>query len=632
MATLGRWTGGAKAQGNPPETWTAPTSMFDTEARNDGSAYTWTASTSTLTLPSSGLADGYLIIAYYQYHDTSNGRLNPQGQIVQASGTGNFVGGPSAGYNRDNSEDRSYVRAWAFVDNPSASATFQFQWKADVDDSTGGTEESCIEVIPFYYADIGMYTSTDHTTMGGTTPNVVPGWATTLEGTNITRSSNVITVAGDNKRYLVLGSQFFEGRGGRTQRWHGLDIDGAEEHAAKAYSYYRNTSNDESGEIFTWLLETATADITIEQTCYRGAGVAAGQGGADVDGSDPSVGDHTLVVIELNDTAEVFRSENITESGDLNLTGPIDLDLCEASGIAFNDSASFTRATDTGMNATVAMDGLFGANISAAQEVVSTTSRWTAYCRFTVYGVEDNNTRAGDYCRNNQGTQDTFGWSANLLSYVALAQDEDIGVSLQELAGGEDGGELHVQVGWGGFWGINLDTLEDSGGAIEGDLAATDVSDSASFAGDVTVQGDIAATDTSDTAVWGGDVVVQGDLADTEANPDAAALSGDVVVQGDLADTEASVDTATFAAQLVVQGDLAATEATADTAVFGGDIDVQGDVLATESTQDSSALVGSVDVQGDWAATEVTSDTAAILGEGIVGGEIHVEILKRGVG
>ncbi len=216
MASLGRWTGGVIGSKGVPESWAAAVSIFPTEARNDGSVYGWTAATSLLELPATGLADGYLLVAAFEFEDSSNGRFNPQGKIIQSSGTGNFVGGPTGGYNRDNSEDRSYVRCWAFVDSPSASAEFQFQWKSDSDDAntSDGTARSSFEVIPFYYADIGMYTSADHTTLGGTTPSVVPGWATTLEGTNITRSSNIITVTGDGKRYLVLGSQFFENGSG----------------------------------------------------------------------------------------------------------------------------------------------------------------------------------------------------------------------------------------------------------------------------------------------------------------------------------------------------------------------------------------------------------------------------------
>ena len=465
MAVIGKWTGGAKAQGNLPESWTAPTNLFDVQQRNDSSAYSFNATTSTLTLPSSGLANGYLVIGAYIYVDTSNGRFQPQARFARTAGTGNFVSALSSGYNRDSSEDTSYVRTWAFIDNPKGSSEIQFQWKADSDDSTGGTSMSVLEVIPFYYSDIGLFSSTSAAVYGGITPNQVTGFSGT-NGTNISLSGNTVTVTGDNKRYLCLGGTFLEGTGsGRTQRWGGFRIDGSKADYAKGYTYYRNGSNDEGGEMFTTLIETATADRTLDVFIYRGDGVGSGQGGADADGgSTPSVGNHSMVVIELEDNAEVFNTIDDTGGIDLNVTGPVDQVLCRTTGVQFNDSGSFTRASDTAMNAEQGMDALFGANISAAQTVVGTTSRWTAGAKFTVNGSENNDTEAGDYLRNNQGSIDTFGWSANLMSYLPLSSGDDIGVSVQELAGGGDGGSAQVQPNWGGFWGINLDTLEASGG------------------------------------------------------------------------------------------------------------------------------------------------------------------------
>ena len=465
MAILGRWTG-ATVSILPSTAWAAPASLFPTQARNDTSAYSFASTTSTLTLPSSGLADGYLFIGRYEFEDASSGRCNPQGKVVQASGTGTFIGSPTGGYNRDASEDRSYISCWAFVDGPSASSTYQFQWKRDVDVPTGGTVRSSFDVIPLYYSNIGMYASASALLYGGTTPNQVTGFTSSLESDTaaIEIVSNVVTLKGDNKRYISFGSQFFEGRGGRTQRWHGFRVDGTKEDAAKGYSYDRNTSNDETGEMFTHLIERATTNITIDQFCYRGDGVTAGLGGGDTDGSTPNVGDHGLVVIELNDSAEVFHSVDGTGGIDLNVLGPVDQPLTRLADITVNDAASFTRSTDTGMNAEQAMDALLGANISAAQEVVGTTSRWTSQAQITVNGVEDANIFGGDYCRNNQGTTDTFGWSGNVLGYVALALNDDIGVSVQELSGGEDGGQLEVQPGWSGFWGLNLDTLEAAAG------------------------------------------------------------------------------------------------------------------------------------------------------------------------
>jgi len=215
MATLGHWTrSSALTVGNAPESWTTVTAdWFNTQDRNDGSAYS--KSNGTFTLPSSDLADGYLLVASVEFEDDSNGRYNPQLQIVQASGSGSTTGGPTGGYNRDNSEDRSYVRCWAFVDSPSASSTYDVQWKADSDDAGAGTtlERGEVWIIPLFYQDAAWYTSTSSSLYGGTTPNVVTGFTGT-DGTNISISSNVVTCSADNAKYLVLGSQFFEGRGG----------------------------------------------------------------------------------------------------------------------------------------------------------------------------------------------------------------------------------------------------------------------------------------------------------------------------------------------------------------------------------------------------------------------------------
>jgi len=461
MANLGRWTGGVVSI-LPNTTWAAPNGMFPTEDRNDSSIYSFTSSTSTLTLPSSSLADGYLLVGSYELHDTSNGRCNPQARFIQSGGTGNFASNSSSGYNRDNSEDRSYVKCWAIVDSPSASSTYQFQWRRDSDVPTGGTERANLEVVPLYYSDIGIYTSTSTSCAGGITPTLVTGFSGT-DGTNITISSNQVTVTGDNKRYLCLGGYYWQGIGNaRTQRWGGFEIDGSFDDAAKGYAYARNGANADIGEIYTRLIETDTASRTIETNIYRGDGVANLQGGANSTGNTTgSNANHVMVVIELNDSAEVFSSVTSANTSALNAS-PTDLNITTTSGLEFNDSASFTRASDTGMNAEVTGDYLFGSNISAASNNVSTGARWTAFAEFTVNGIPDSNSFAGDYLRNNQGSQDTFGWSANLLGFESLTSGDDIGVRVTELAGTENGGNAVSPSGWSSLWGINLDTLQPS--------------------------------------------------------------------------------------------------------------------------------------------------------------------------
>lgn len=67
-----------------------------------------------------------------------------------------------------------------------------------------------------------------------------------------------------------------------------------------------------------------------------------------------------------------------------------------------------------------------------------------------------------------------------------------------------------------------------SGGAVEGDLAATEAADVAAITGDVIITGTIAATEAADVAAFsGGSTPVTGTLAGTEAS-DTAASTGNV--------------------------------------------------------------------------------------------------------
>lgn len=462
---------GATSSLVPTTSWGGAFQLFGTVAdRNDDSAYGWTAGTGTVTLPASGLADGYLFLWGFEFEDSSNGRLTIAGRMQQTGGTGSFVTAQTGGYCRDTSEDRAYVSGWSFVDNPSASSTFQFQWKRDSDapNTTDGTVRSYLQVIPFYYSDIGLYTSTSTTATGGTTPTQISGFTGT-DGTNITISSSQVSVTGDNKRYLVLGSAYHDGMGSiRTQRWYGLEIDGSYDLAAQGCMYYRDSSNDLGGESFIRLIETATATRTIEVNQYRGIGVAAGEGGADVDGNTTSTeGAHALVVIELNDSAEVFSSIDSTGGQELTGTGPVDIDIASTADIEFNDSASFTRSTDTGVNVESTMDLLVFANVSHAREASGITSgaRWTVHGEFTVNGTEVTDAGFhGNFNRGNQSSQDCFGSSCNMALLYAATSGDDIGVSQQQLTGTEGGGgDIETQPGWVGFGLINLDTLAPSG-------------------------------------------------------------------------------------------------------------------------------------------------------------------------
>lgn len=459
---LGRWIG-SNTSLTIPTSWGAPNGLFPTEDRNDNNAYSFNSSTSTLTLPSADLADGYLIRASVEIEDTVDSRSSIAGKIVQASGTGTFAGPPATGYCRNLNDDRAYVACWAFVDGPSAAATFQFQWEYTQNEPGGDEIRSTFEVIPLYYDDVGVYTSTSTDAPGGTTPTQMTGFTGT-DGTDITISSNTVTMAADNATYLILGGYYHEGVGGRTQRWGGLRIDGTWEDAAKAYSYHRFTGDGGGGAI-VWLEQTATANKTVDLALYSGDGTANYEGGAESDENTTGVtaGDHALVVIQLPADAKTFRATGSTDENIATL-GPVDLSVSKVADVDWADSGYFARASDTAMDYTEGGDVLTFANIGAASGDVTSTQRFTAAAEVTVGGTELTRPFHGAYLRGDQSTNGTFGWGANICGVVEATAGDDVGISVTERTSSEGGGgNVRVNAGWLGFGGIDLLSLMPSG-------------------------------------------------------------------------------------------------------------------------------------------------------------------------
>lgn len=543
MAVLGRWTGGSTGL-LPGSSWAAPNGLFPTEARNDLSTYTFTSSTSTLTLPSSNLADGYLFIARTEIEDTSNGRHNPSGRIIQSSGTGNFTGPPAGGYSRNTNNNQAFISCWAFIDNPSGSSSFQFQWQYDSEAATGGSINSSFDVIPLYYSDAGVFSGDAANTYGGTTPNVVTLDTDVLSGSNITRSGNTVTVSGDNKRYLVISGQFTTGMSGRTQRWLGHLYDGSQDRAAQSYIYMRSALNDELGGHVFDIIETTTADRTVELFAYRGDGTAVNEGGADLDKGPPSSWESSLVILELNGTTEVFRA-NSTSTQDISVTGPVDINIADS--IGFNDSSSWT---DGGANTIVgqqSMDALLGANIGGASTDLG-TDRFEARTNITVNGSEDSEVFHGNYLRGDQAGNDTFGWASNPVGFVSLSSSDAVGASVTKTG---DSHDVSTQSGWVGFWGINLDSLK----------APSPIDGSTASASTVPVAVDVAAVivgDSGGSSSASGTIqgIVSLEAASTGSSTTSASLSAIFRASG--SSTGSSSATARPALTIPVQGNSSA--------------------------------------------------------------------------
>ena len=581
MATIGKWSGGVVSSLAPITGYTGPNGMFPTEDRNDGSVYTFTSSTSTLTLPSSDLADGYMMIAATEFENSgATGRLSIAARFWQSGGTGNFVTSEVSGYTRDASEDRAYIRAWAFVDNPSTSSTYQFLWRRDSDASNAsdGPVRSEFIVIPFFYANHGLYETTSTGLYGGTTPNKVTGFSTINQSdtNSIEISSDSVTIKGDNKKYFIMGGSFGDhgSSAGTTQRWGGLYTSSAMVRDTMACAHGESAASEYCGGSFMTLVETSTTNITYDLRKYRGDGTANQQGGGDIDAATGTSHRYTLAVLELNDSAEGFHSVDGTGGNNFATTGPIDVPIARTGDITFNDSASFTRANDTTFNSEQAMDALIGANISCANyDVTAGANQWSAYAEFTVNGTEQSDTFHGNNMKGYNATAANYGWSANPYSVLGLSSGDDIGVSVTELSGTEGGsGNIASPADWTGFWGLNLDTLEAST-SVNGTVTYTQAADTTSSSVDVDIDGTVTYTQAADTTSSAGEVDIVGTTSYTQDDV-TGTRTGEVDIDGDTNLTAAD-DTVSSAGDVDIVS-TASIAAADDTASSSGEVDIDG--------------------------------------------------------
>jgi len=451
---------------SPTTSWSTPASIFGaTPQENTSSFYTWSNFGSQVTLPLNGLADGYLFIGHFEYEDTSNGRFQPQAKFNNTASGGSFVSAQTGGYNRSNTEDRSYVRTLALELNPQSGGVFTFQWKRDGDAPTGGLISCGIEVVPLYFNDAAIFESNSASIYGGTTPNQITGFTESLAGTNISFASNTVSLESTASYYLCFGSYFFEGFGStRTQRWGGFRIDGTKDDESKAVSYYRNNNNDENGSFFTNII---SGDSDIDMFCYRGDGVANNQGGADVDGGTPVLGYHFMAFIELKPGCRIFKTSNENSANEsISTANASTLNFTATESVIQTPFVSDGRSDTLGLNIPTSSQKrlLLGANIGGASPDVTSTTRYTGFTEFGFATTSTEITKSGDYLRGNQGSSDTFGWSSNMLSYYNYGwtdvADTNIYIEATALSTSAKG-PAAVIGGWLGAWGLDLETMND---------------------------------------------------------------------------------------------------------------------------------------------------------------------------
>jgi hypothetical protein len=84
-------------------------------------------------------------------------------------------------------------------------------------------------------------------------------------------ATDEITLRGDNKKYLVAWSVSFDSGGARTQRVGHLEYDNTDILSTKSYCYQRNAANEYCGLGSLDVIETTTADISVQAEVFRGS-------------------------------------------------------------------------------------------------------------------------------------------------------------------------------------------------------------------------------------------------------------------------------------------------------------------------------------------------------------------------
>lgn len=429
-----------------------------TQIRNDGNVYNLVAGNS-ISVPSAG---SYYFEAQIRYLDTSNGRYNPKGRFLLTSGSGTLFTTHKSGYSRDNSENVAWLKIYGFYTGGGANDTIQLQHIRDTDAPAGGSVagQSDFQVVelPNIQA-VGIYGTTASNSYGGTARNRVTLNQTILESDTslIERSGDQIQLKNTTGKYIVLHGISGSSGSSRTQRISNIDIGGTPILDSQSYAYQRNGSNEYGGTAKKNLHVNTGAATLLGMQCFRGLGVSADQGGANVDGNWSNIAAETgLCIIELPAPAKVARY--VDSVGIQNITPTASQSLNVFRDVV-TESDGFSSASNTEGSFNLDTDLLIGGTIFAARNNVASGARYTGETFINIDGTNQTTGQHGNYSRGNQGSQDTFGWSAAPGGIYAYTANDPISISVNRLAGGEAGGTDRTQPNTAGIWMLDLDSL-----------------------------------------------------------------------------------------------------------------------------------------------------------------------------
>ena len=452
VGAVGHWTDSAGLQ-LPTTAYTAI--AFATETRNDG-IYTQISST-VFELDEAG---DYRITCRVLLQSTNNNRCNIQARIVQVAGTSTATFTTNAtAYVRNYAEDHGGIEAEAYIVGASADSRFSVEWRRDADPMTNGTlaNQSSVQVVRWSHDAVAIYgLTTTNQALGGVSPNTVGLSAVHESDTSkIAISANTIELKTTGKWYAVIAGIAGDGGTSRTQRVARLKYTDGPTGDPRAVCYQREGDNEYGGLVLLDLVHhSGGANPKINLQCWRGDGITADAGGASIDGawfSDTG----GVCVIELPSGVECARYYDSVGLQSITSLTPVPLNLSRDTSV--EDSTSFSRFSASAVDCVQTSDIMVFASVYAARSDVISAVRMTSEVKIQINGVPQQVGAAIDYSRGNQGTTDTYGWSACAGGIYEVASSDRISATAARAGTGVGGGD-RTQPDTSVFLAINLDS------------------------------------------------------------------------------------------------------------------------------------------------------------------------------
>lgn len=433
---------------------TTPTVLdYDTEDRNDGSAYA--VSSGTITPPSGR----YFIAASAAW--IGSGVNNRCGPVIEIRKNGVMVSGSGgSGYQRDTSNDAAWMTGNVVVECNGTDTIEVYVWR-DSDSSAGAwdaTRTWLFMVSIDASTAFAHYTATGTASMDGVGVYADVALGTTEVETNpalISRSGSDITLAAGHT-YLITGGVSFDSTTNRTARFCRLTADSTHISGSTGYCMLRN-ANNEFGRPSTFaIIEVTGSPVTIN---LQARGPTRVSGAVMVAGGAAMVPAETgIQVVQMKSGFEWFASSDATMGQNIAVSS-VDINFARTADHVEPSLITTSAAVDA-VTAAKAFDAFVHCGIRTLRSVRSGT-RLTREGVLARNGTNEFRVANGSYNRGDQGNEDVDDNAKSIRGFIPLTLSDELRVRVTEApdTGWNDGSTTLTSNEPVGFYIFNLATV-----------------------------------------------------------------------------------------------------------------------------------------------------------------------------